>query len=447
MSVWRLLLVGLLLGQGCQQPAPEKSAQPTSAPDTSAPPTEAPSRARHQRHCLTPPEDTTSPVAERLLVKQQEAQTRPDDPLRWTSLGVIWIEMDRLHPESGYGLIIDACAEAALTLAPEHPQALELRVFLLQSQHRFAEAQTIAEQILEQDPDSILALGLLSDILIERGDYDRAKNLAQRRADLAPGPDALARASYFAFLEGDAETAKKLIRDALATGRNAKAPEPTAWAFTEAAMLFWHEGDYAGADLVYQEALKWLPDYPAALVGRGRVAISQGKGAEAIPHLEKAMSLAPSAETAWLLGDAYALAGQDEKSQKAYADLVRLGAEDPLMLASYYATHHLESDKALELIEAELPGRGSIYTHDTHAWVLYRAGRLDEAAAASQRATALGTGDARLLYHAGAIAIARGEVEAGREGVARALELNPGFDRVGVAEARALIEAQKGVQR
>ena len=46
----------------------------------------------------------------------------------------------------------------------------------------------------------------------------------------------------------------------------------------------------------------------------------------------------------------------------------------------------------------------------------------------SKEATRLGTRDARLLYHAGMIALAAGDADAGRARLRSALELSPGFD-------------------
>jgi len=57
----------------------------------------------------------------------------------------------------------------------------------------------------------------------------------------------------------------------------------------------------------------------------------------------------------------------------------------------------------------------------------------------SERANRLGTQDARLLFHAGAIRIAAGDDRAGRRLVRQALDLNPHFDWAGAAEAQALL--------
>jgi tetratricopeptide (TPR) repeat protein len=119
---------------------------------------------------------------------------------------------------------------------------------------------------------------------------------------------------------------------------------------------------------------------------------------------------------------------------------VRLGRRgDRLNLALFLATRNRDAAEALAAITAEAESRAGVYVDDARAFALYRAGRIDEALAASERALALGTPDARLLFHAGAIRIAAGDAAGGRKLVAQALELNPGFDVTGAREARTLL--------
>lgn len=114
-------------------------------------------------------------------------------------------------------------------------------------------------------------------------------------------------------------------------------------------------------------------------------------------------------------------------------------ATDGRTLALFYATQDREHDEALRLAERERKVRDDLHTEDVYAWALYRAGRIAEARAASDRAIALGTKDARLLYHAGAIRIAAGDRASGAKLVEEALWLNPAFDRTGAAEAARLL--------
>ncbi|MBW3638133.1 MAG: tetratricopeptide repeat protein, partial [Armatimonadetes bacterium] len=107
--------------------------------------------------------------------------------------------------------------------------------------------------------------------------------------------------------------------------------------------------------------------------------------------------------------------------------------------ALFYADHNHNLDEALTLARGELRFRHDIYTHDTLAWVLYKKGRLSEAAAASERALKWKTRDASLWYHAGAIAAAQGQKARAREHLQQALSINPSFHPTAPAHARALL--------
>jgi tetratricopeptide (TPR) repeat protein len=158
-----------------------------------------------------------------------------------------------------------------------------------------------------------------------------------------------------------------------------------------------------------------------------------------VSYLEKAYKVNPLVETSWLLGDAELMLGDTSAAQRNYERAVQQGKRtDRLTLALYYATKDLEHDEALRLIESERTVRDGPYVDDTYAWALFRAGRPAEARAASDRALRLGTVDARLFYHAGAIRLALGD-ESGRKLVRKALALNPQFDVTGATEAARLV--------
>ena len=222
-------------------------------------------------------------------------------------------------------------------------------------------------------------------------------------------------------------------------GRDIKDKEPTAWTFVQAATMYWNEGDYEGADAVFAEALKWVPDYAPALTGRARVQLSLGHAQRAVEYLEKAYRINRLPETAWLLGDARAMLGDAAGSRAEYDRVVRDGRKtDRLTLALFYATKNREPVEALRLIEEERRTRGGVYVDDAYAWALYRAGRIADACAASERALSLHTRDARLLYHAGMIRLAAGD-RRGTDLIRQALQLNPKFDAEAALEASRML--------
>lgn len=376
-----------------------------------------------------------------LAIQQAQATARrlPDHADHWVAVGRGWVRQARLSADPGFYVNVDACATEALQADHEFLPALELRSLVLMNNHQFESARALAEQILQRAPDSVIADGTLSDALLELGRYPDAARATQAQMNLHPGMAANARAAYLNWLNGDTRSAKLFIRDAL-LDRNAGDPEAAAWTFVEAGMIYWQQGDYDGADRIFAEALTWLPDYPAALVGRGRVALAKGDAAAAIANLAKAQQEHPLVETAWLLGDAYTLAGDSERARRAYRDAETQGRRgDKFTLGLFLASKNRDAGEAPRLLDEERRNRGGIYVDDACAWALYRAGRIDDARRMSAQATRLGTHDARLLYHAGAIAIAAGDQAHGRELLTQALALNPGFDLTGAAEARQLL--------
>lgn len=398
----------------------------------------APGRDRSLGHPLA----LRAPIADgktdrRIGELQDRIRRAPGSPEGWMALGEAWVVKAREAADPGLYQSADDAAGAALALAPGAPRALSLRGLALLEQHRFDEARALAEELTRSHPDHAVGLGILSDALLELGRFDEAARAAQRMVDVRPSLPSYIRASHLLWLQGQVEGALEAARLAEDAGG---APEARAWARTQVALIRWQRDDLDGADRDLDRALAELPDLPAALVVRGRVALSRGDPARARQALSRAEARLPLPETAWLLGDAEAAAGDLAAARQAWARVVREGrAFDGRTLALFYASRGESTDEALRLAERERKVRDDFYTEDVYAWTLYRAGRVEEARAASDRAIALGTPDARLLYHAGAIRLAQGEREAGLDLVRRALALNPAFDRTGAAEARRLL--------
>jgi len=435
---WSVLLMALMTA-GCRGTSGRDD---DAAFGSSAPAREAaaePAAAEPRDLCLAEPGGSGT-VDQVLRTAQERALAPTARPDEWVEVGRQWVRKARLASDPGFYLNVEGCVIAALAVEPDYAPALGLRGLALMNGHRFEEARRLAESLLGRDPEDPLALGLLSDALLELGRYHESAEAVQRQIAVRPGMAAYSRGSYLRWLNGDGRKAKVLVREAL-SGRDARDPEPAAWTFVEAATLFWHEADLSGADAVYAEALDWVPGYAAALVGRARVAMARNEPRRAVGYLEQAYAARPLAETAWLLGDAREMLGDAPGARQAYDLVVRQGRRgDRLTLALFYATKDRDQEEALRLVEEERGSRGGIYLDDAHAWALFRLGRFAEARAASDRALRLGTPEARLLYHAGAIRMAAGDAAAGRRLVRRALALNPHFDWTGADEARALLE-------
>ncbi|HOU42435.1 MAG TPA: tetratricopeptide repeat protein, partial [Promineifilum sp.] len=172
---------------------------------------------------------------------------------------------------------------------------------------------------------------------------------------------------------------------------------------------------------------------------------------EAIRRYEALVAQLPQPNFVAALGDYYALSGDNAAAQKQYDTVAFIHQLDETQqvlynrqMAIFFANHNIETDTALAYAQGELAARQDIYAYDTLAWALYRAGRFDEAADASQRALAHGTPDAGLYYHAGMIAAAQGDTRVAIAQLQQALDLNPNFDLLQARQAATTLATLKG---
>jgi len=368
------------------------------------------------------------------------AQKNPESADAWVVLGRAWVRKARESADPGYYLNAKACAAIVRRSDPESRLAKNLELLVLLNGHEFAAARALAKSLVERAPDDAMALGSLSDAELELGLYEDAAVHAQAMIDLKPNLPSYARASFLSWIRGDTAGAKEAIRAAIDAGRDKHDPEPRAWVLVQAANIFLAEGDLDGAGAGYDMTLDWLPGYAPALVGKGRVALAKGDGRAAVESLERAYAASPLVETAWLLGDAHALAKSPEAAEKAYAKVRADGkVQDPRTLSLFLTARGESPDLALTLAEQEHAARKDVVTEEALAMALFRKGRVAEAKVKMMHARRLGTPDPRALAHEGLIRLAAGDKAAGRAALAKALT-NPTVDRATRDEATRVLE-------
>ena len=170
--------------------------------------------------------------------------------------------------------------------------------------------------------------------------------------------------------------------------------------------------------------------------------------AGAIEQYERAIRLLPDPSFVAALGDLYAVTGRanDAAGQFALVDAIAKLSEASGNLynrqqALFHADHDFKPEEAYANALPEYAVRKDIYGADAVAWTALKAGKLSQAQAVMNEALRLGTQDARLLYHAGMIARARGDAASARDYLQRALKLNPQFDPLqATIAAKALAE-------
>lgn len=402
------------------------------------------------RPAITPVRPAVAASAGDIPSLQARLQQTPGDHRSWSRLALAYVEEARVTADpTYYGKADEALARAA-ELAPGDALQLTARAALDNARHDFAAALEAADAAVAANPFSSLAHQLRSDALTELGRYAEARRAARQADDVEPGPSTFARLSYQAELRGDLAEATRLMRLA----RNASTGSAPAYAFASFHLgeLARGTGDLAAAGRHYAAALDADPDFSPALAGRARLAVARGQTVAALRDYREVVRRLPLPEYVTELGELYLALGRDAEARaqfavaEASAALARANGVGVDLEVALFEADHGSAEAALAAAGEEWATRHSIHTADALGWALHAAGRDAEALPYVRRATRLGTRDARMLFHHGAVAAALGRTGEAREQLRAALAVDNGVAPLRESQARALLAGLGGAR-
>ena len=339
---------------------------------------------------------------------QGEARANPERTDTIKRLGWAFVTKARLSYDPGYYKIGEQCSLCVRLKNGEDADALLLQGHILQSLHKFKDAEPIALKLVTVRNDPV-DYSLLGDVLMEQGRLNEAVAAYQEMINLRPDLQSYTRVAHMRWLKGDLNGAIEVMRMAVTSG-SPRDSEPTAWAYTRLGTYELQAGATERATESARLAGQFVENYAAALLLRGRILLAQDHPQDAIEFLERAAALTQLPEYEWTLADALREVGETPAADRVERNLLRDGAKnDPRTFALYLATRGQQIQQALQLAEDELHTRADVLTMDTLAWALHASGRVAEAQEYSTKALREGTQDARLFYHAGRIALSAGD--------------------------------------
>lgn len=358
-------------------------------------------------------------------------------------LGLLYEARARVSGDVSDYVRADEAATRSLSIESRQldVQALHARIRL--ATHDFSGALAEASTIDRSAPDQPAVLAIIGDASLELGDVDAAAAIYGRIDALAPGPAVTARLARVAFLRGDAQRAVALAASAHAAAAADQVDGPSlSWYAYVAGTFSLSGGDPEGAARWFDRALTAWPESYLALAGAARAAAALGDVDAAIAGYRAAIAIAPQPDSLAALGDLLALGGDDAAAEEQYATVLaiaRIQGDGGLVynrqLALFLVDHDRDVAEALTLAEAELDERKDAYGYDAYAWALLANGRAAEADAALATALATGTRDARLLFHAGEIALALGDSTGARALLEESLAIRGALDPLSAARA------------
>lgn len=307
----------------------------------------------------------------------------------------------------------------------------------LLAQHRFAEADSIARELVYADPDQPAYRALLAETAMELGDYDDAIRqlglIRERREDLGIAP----RFARWAELTGRTGEARRILQKARADARlrDDLTGEQRAWFSLRLADVELRHGNLRSAASVIRDGLHESPDDWRLMLMRARLESAQGQWKQAIASAEDVLTKVSSPDALALLAMAHRQVGHADEASAFEVALEQVALSKPGTVHRSWAMTLLDSGRAdssvLSMTAADTLVRHDVHTLDLLAWALYRSGRVQEALPIMRRAMALGSMEASLRYHAAMIEFTAGDAELGDE-----------HRRIAVSRRNALTDAQ-----
>jgi tetratricopeptide (TPR) repeat protein len=379
---------------------------------------------------------------------RERFERNPRDFISLTYLGGAFINKGRETGDVGVYAKAETALRQALALNDNDETALAYLATVHFAQHDFQAALALAQRVYSADPRALQALATIGDAQLELGDYSGAEAAYQELVEHTSGPPVSNRLARLAWLQGRPEQALDYMQqagdEAMTLGLSGQS---IAWYHFQLGELYFNTGQIAAAERQYTAALEQFPGYYLGLAGLGKVEIARSNYEAAIDRYQQATAVVPQPDFLATLGDLYRLIGRSDQARLQYDTVEYIGKLAEInqqiynrQLANFYADHDLHLAEALKLATTELELRQDIYGYDTAAWAYYKNGRLDEAQQAIEQAMQLGTREARLYYHAGMIAHARGRLAEAEQWLAEALAINPHFDLLQVRIAQATLD-------
>lgn len=399
----------------------------------------------------TPAPPEVPPAATAVAAFEARVAAQPSSFVDLVNLGEAQLRQARETSDASAYLRADEAARRAIALNPNYAPARLLQANVRLALHDFGAALLLAEP-LTASSNPAPALAIIFDAQLAFGRYGDAEATLAALDELASGPSLLVRRQGLLDAQGRYADAMLMGDAALAQARQfGLGGEALAWYIVNAAELQLRYGNHEAADEFFAAALEVLPEHAPALAGRGRAALADGRLEDAITWLTMAAAIAPQPEFLMPLLRAAELHGDTQQAAEAGAQLdalvqLALAGEglSNRLLALYIVDRGASVDDASRLAEREAAARSGVHTLDLLAWVRLAEGDATRALESSEAVLALGTQDPLILYHAGVIHHAAGDLVRAQQLLELALSINPAFDPLHAPRAVALLTALEG---
>ncbi len=241
-------------------------------------------------------------------------------------------------------------------------QALSLKSSVLLSQHEFQKALICGQEALRINPYNAQIYGILTDALVELGQYKDAVRMADKMVSLRPDLRSYSRISYLREIHGDVDGAIEAMKMAVKAGYPGY--EQSAWTRLTLGDIYNTYGQLDKAQDEYKLTLAERENYPFAIGALAAIELKKENFAEAEKLLKEACSIIPEFSFYVQLAELYQATDRVEEYQKTIEEIFVMLQDDVDSghnMNLEYADIHLrltkDFEKALTYTETEYKER------------------------------------------------------------------------------------------
>jgi tetratricopeptide (TPR) repeat protein len=373
-----------------------------------------------------------------LAFYQSKVQQNPNSGLDLSALAAAHWRLGKATGDVSWYLLAEQTANRSIAQSPVGKDSASLVLAqVAQAKHDFKQAESIAQSILKEKPNNDEAKSILITCYLATGRLKEAEVLVKPLVDKLPNLGNFTLQGLVEDAQGKTSAAKTFQYGMEVEERG----EEAASAQTRVLLgrHFYHRGEIDRAHQLYTEALKFVPNYPSALLHLAALETQRGDYAQANSYYNQLAEDHKGVPNAY---DHTILRGQArlKQLQNQSPDNLLKQAETLLRQDSEFGhrrelaqllldrAQNQDVKEALTLMESETKVRQDAATMAVFARSLMENNRLPEAREAMKQALNSGVQQASFFQQAGQIEQALGNKPGMLAYQTKAKQLNPTFD-------------------
>ncbi|MEO8398595.1 MAG: tetratricopeptide repeat protein, partial [Ignavibacteriaceae bacterium] len=222
-----------------------------------------------------------------------EIEKHPKMTKNYIELAQVYLQEARITGNHHYYIPkADELVNEALNINPNDFESMITKASIYMIYHQFDKAKNLAEKVIQQNNYNAFAYGVLTDALVELGEYDKAVKSCDQMLNIRPDLRSYARASYLREIYGKTDDAIEAMLKAANAGVSGQ--ENRAWTLYNLGNLFFNMGKLDSAEYIYNGILEERPNYGYALSGLADVNSARKNYSKAIELLVRASQATPN---------------------------------------------------------------------------------------------------------------------------------------------------------